>query len=340
MKIIFWSFAAMFIVLGSMGGVSAQAFPPSAPKIHCEKMFHDFGRVRSGTTLKHEFHVTNRGNADLAIKEIISGCSCAMIQSSPERIPPGGTASLPIVFHSSNLVGEQVRGIVVKSNDPAQPEIVLKLKGHYWTPIELEKPHALITLQPGAEQKQSTKVRIINHEEEPLRLEAPVCSIPQISASIVENIPGKEFELVITTVPPFPHKDMHAMIRLTTNSKETPVIEYPVAVIAQPPLRVTPSNLLLPFQMPDTPQPYKIQISNLTPDRIKLENPTCDAPGTQIEMREVSPGKEFELIVRFSAALAKTPHQSCKVRVTSTLSSHPEIIIPVQLIHSNLILPP
>lgn len=263
-----------------------------------------------------------------------------MIENSPERIRPGGTATLPIIFRSNNLIGEQVRAVLVKSNDPAHPVMTLSLKGHYWTPIELDKPIALITLLPGAEQKQSTRIRIANHEEEPLRLEAPVCSIPQLSASVVEQTPGKAFELVITTVPPFPHQDMHAVIRVATNSKTMPVIECPVAVLAQAPLRISPPNLLLPSQLPETPQPYKIAISNQTTGLITLKNPSCDAPGTQMEMRELTPGKEFELIVRFSATLAKTPHRSCQILVESSLSSHPHIVIPVQLVHSSLILPP
>lgn len=71
MKKTIWSCLATLIALGSLVELCAQTAPPPAPKIHCDKVLHDFGRVRSGTTLTHEFSISNHGTADLAIHEII-----------------------------------------------------------------------------------------------------------------------------------------------------------------------------------------------------------------------------------------------------------------------------
>ncbi len=312
---------------------TAQSEPVKpAPQIKFDEMIHDFGRVRSGEIMKHEFTFTNAGNVDLIIDDVLPACGCTTITEFTRTIPPGGKASLTLEFNSFSLQGEQIKTMLVKSNDPVQPNLVLQLKGVYWSPIEIYPLTALLFMPPHTDQKLSTTVRIVNQMEQPLKLEAPVSSVPQLTARVSEATPGKEFHVVVDTVPPFPHQDIQATIRLTTNSAETPSIELNVVVIAQPEIVITPPQMFLPVELPPVPEPYTISIRNQSKDNITLKDAACNAPGAKVEIREINPGKDFELIVRFSQEMAKDPEQSYQITVNTSLASQPQISIPVQFV--------
>lgn len=306
--------------------------PPPAPQIKFDEMIHDFGRVRSGSIMKHEFTFTNTGNAGLIIDNVLPACGCTSIKEFTRVIPPSGKASLTLEFNSFSLQGEQIKTMLVKSNDPVQPNLVLQLKGVYWSPIEIYPLTALLFLPPHTDQKLSTTVRIVNQMEQSLKLEAPVSSVPQLSGRVIEANAGKEFHVVIDTVPPFTHQDIQATIRLATNSKETPTIELNVVVIAQPEILITPQQMFLPVELPPAPEPYTITIRNQSPNPITLTDAACNAPGAKVEIREINAGKDFELVVRFSQEMAKDPTQSFQITVHSSLPSQPQISIPVQFV--------
>jgi Protein of unknown function (DUF1573) len=330
-------FQTVWIVLG-VGSLFGQAKATKeaavlAPKIQFEEMIHDFGRVRSGAIMKHEFSFTNSGNADLIIENVLPACGCTTITEFTRTIPPGGKASLTLEFNSHSLQGEQIKTMLVKSNDPIQPNLVLQLKGLYWMPIEIYPLTALLFLPPHTDQKLSTTIRIVNQTDQPLKLEAPVSSVPQLTARVLESTPGKEFHVVVDTVPPFPHKDIQATIKLATNSAETPSIELNIVVIAQPEILITPTQMFLPVELPPVTEPYTITIRNQSPNAITLKDPACNAPGAKVELREITAGKDFELVVRFSQEMAKDPDKSYQVTVNTSLASQPQVSIPVQFVH-------
>jgi len=319
--------------------IHAQVAAPPAPKIHFDEMLHDFGRVRSGAIMKHEFTLTNQGNADLLIHGVLPSCGCTTVSDFPSKVPPGGKAKLGLQFNSFSLMGEQIRTLLVKSNDPVQADLVLQLKGNYWMPIEIHPLTALMFLPPHTDQKMSTTVRVLNQLDTPLKLQPPVSSVPQLAARLIEQKPGKEFHVVIDTVPPFAHQDIQASIKLATDSADTPTIDINVVVIAQPELTVTPQHMFLPVELPANPEPYIISIRNLSPNPVAFEKLTCDAPGSKVEIRETSPGKEFELVVQFSREMTKDPEKSFTITVNTSLPAQPQIVIPVQFVRPALVKP-
>lgn len=321
--------------LGVLGASQLRAQQPASvrvPRIQFAETIHDFGRVKSGEIMKHEFAFTNTGNADLVIESVRPSCGCTTITDYTRTIPPGGKASLTLEFNSRSLQGEQIKTMLVNSNDPTTPNLVLQLKGLYWMPVEIYPLTAILFLPPYTDQKLSTTIRVVNQMEQLLKLEAPVSTAPELAARIVEAKPGKEFHIVVDTVPPFAHKDIQATIRMATNSAEVPTVELNVVVIAQPEILINPSQMFLPREMPAKPEPYTIGIRNQSPNLMKLENPACDAPGSKVELRETKPGKEFELVVHFSGEMAKEPEKPYQITLDTSLANQPQVVIPVQFV--------
>jgi hypothetical protein len=219
--------------------------------------------------------------------------------------------------------------LLVQCNDPAQPAVVLTLAGVIWQPVEIYPTVALIYMPPNTAQTFSTTLRVVNQLEAPLKLEPPVSSVPQLRARFEETTPGKEFALVVDTVPPFPHQDIQGTIRFGTSSPEMPTAEVSVIVIAQPEIMVSPPQLYLPAQPPDVPEPYLIDIKNQSKGPITLSAAACDAPGTKVELREIEAGTQFQLAVSFPADYRPDPEKSFSITVKTSHATQPVITIPI-----------
>ena len=90
---------------------------------------YDYGKIKQGTKITHNFAVVNDGKRDLYIRKTKSSCGCLKTSASTDTIAPGVTGYITIEFDSYNKEGKDSRKMNVYINDPAKPEIVLELKG-------------------------------------------------------------------------------------------------------------------------------------------------------------------------------------------------------------------
>jgi hypothetical protein len=100
-----------------------------APVISFENPVFEFNTLRHGETIEHQFDFTNTGKSQLIIRAVRSGCGCTSAQPMKSMLQPGETGSIKAVFNSSGFQGRQNTVINVISNDPANPDIVLRITG-------------------------------------------------------------------------------------------------------------------------------------------------------------------------------------------------------------------
>lgn len=81
---------------------------------------HNFGKLKEGAIVTHSFKFVNTGDADLEIKNINTGCGCAVGEISSNKLKPGETGTLTIELNTKNRVGKMSRTITVTSNDREQ----------------------------------------------------------------------------------------------------------------------------------------------------------------------------------------------------------------------------
>ena len=105
--------------------------PPSwKPRIECNAATFDFGERHVGDLVEHEFVVTNTGWQDLVITNVATTCHCVAVQLGESKAPPG--SSLRILAQVSLDPGpsrSMKKGIIVESNDPDVPRMVLAVAG-------------------------------------------------------------------------------------------------------------------------------------------------------------------------------------------------------------------
>ena len=95
---------------------------------------HNFGFMRQGEVVSHEFSFTNTGDAPLIISECEVACTCTTVDFPKEPVAPKATAKIKVTFDSKSAIDRQERDVIVKSNATNSPQtltfkcVVLKPK--------------------------------------------------------------------------------------------------------------------------------------------------------------------------------------------------------------------
>jgi len=93
-----------------------------------EEPAYDFGEVREGTIVAHDYHFTNSGQAPLLISSARSTCGCTVPQWPREPIAPGETAEVTVEFNSANKRGKKNQKVTITANT-TPPQTFIYLKG-------------------------------------------------------------------------------------------------------------------------------------------------------------------------------------------------------------------
>lgn len=127
-KINYFAVIGAIIIILAMLSVSGCA--NKTPKIEITPGSYDFG-VIPYEKVEHTFSVKNEGTAPLEIKGVSTSCGCTKAAVESETIMPGEATNLLVTFDPNimgdNEVGEILRVIYVKSNDPSQPEVEVEI---------------------------------------------------------------------------------------------------------------------------------------------------------------------------------------------------------------------
>jgi len=122
------------VVLGVIGIV----LPPSAagnqPRANYKEKTWDFGKIKQGDTLTHEFVFKNEGDAPLVIKRVSTSCGCTAALASEENIGPGKEGRIKASFNSRGYTGRIVKYVYVESNDADGPRRELSLSAEIDVP--------------------------------------------------------------------------------------------------------------------------------------------------------------------------------------------------------------
>jgi len=99
-----------------------------SPIFTFEQDTYEFGAVKEGTKVEHDFVFNNSGKTPLIIANVSASCGCTTPEYPKTPIKPGESGVIKVVFNSQNQVGIQHKIITIQSN--AQPSTtILHLKG-------------------------------------------------------------------------------------------------------------------------------------------------------------------------------------------------------------------
>jgi len=120
---VFLTFIGIFFWIG-LSQVEA-----ANPRINFQEKDYNFGTVKEGTEVTHEFSFQNAGDTELVITDVKTSCGCTAAVTSAKTVAPGEQGTLKVTFNSRGRRGHQTKTITVYSNDPEQPQAAVRIAG-------------------------------------------------------------------------------------------------------------------------------------------------------------------------------------------------------------------
>lgn len=298
------------------------------PRITFATTEHDFGRAESGEQVKYTYVFTNTGDATLEITGV-HACGC-ITPDFTRKTEPGQTGTVPISFNSSAYGGPVTKAITVTCNDKTSPTKVLMFRGTVWKTIDVN-PSIVMFDGLNVESPAATRtVTIKNNMEEPLTISEPESQNQAFKAELKTITPGKEFQLVLSTVPPLKEGNTTARFALKTSSAKMKEIDVTAfANNVQPVVMVTPPQIHLPGGPLAAEQSYSVSFVSRAPQPVSLSEASVNAEGVQVQLEEKQPGKMYEARLVFPKGFAVMPGQHVELSVKSSLASSPLIRVPL-----------
>jgi hypothetical protein len=324
--------------LGVSRAVAAQPVPESpivinltnlpAPKIKFEKMIWDFGKVTGGDTVKAEFIFTNIGERTLEVMDVHPGCGCTTAGDSTRKVEPGKTGVIPLQLNTTSLVGDVIKTAAVSCNDPETPQLTLQLKASVWRPIEVSPQIAIMPLTTESPSN-AASVKIINNIDTPLEVSDVASSSPAFGAELKTLKAGKEYEIWVRTLPPFPSNTVQASVTAKTSSSNMPTVSVVAYASVQPTIMAIPAQITLPQAPLTNLVTATVTIRSTSTNAVQVTDPVVNVKGTEVRISGNPQSKFFNIVMMFPAGTIANAAENPELTVKTSHPMYPVIKVPI-----------
>ncbi|MFZ4796385.1 MAG: DUF1573 domain-containing protein [Bacteroidia bacterium] len=101
-----------------------------APKFTIDRLSHHFGDIGYKDSSITTFIVTNKGKSDLIIRKVKRSCNCVNVELESMVIKPKQKVKMKVDYTSFNVVGLDIRGIKLITNDPNNQEVNISISAN------------------------------------------------------------------------------------------------------------------------------------------------------------------------------------------------------------------
>lgn len=92
-----------------------------------EPLTFNFGTVKAGELVKHNFEFTNTGKQPLVISDAKASCGCTVPAWTEFPINPNGGSSISVTFDTAHKSGTQTSSVVITTNaNPRTYKVVMQ----------------------------------------------------------------------------------------------------------------------------------------------------------------------------------------------------------------------
>jgi hypothetical protein len=211
------------------------------PKAVVDKDVYEFGTMSSeDKKAKHDFVIRNEGKAPLKLGDVKKTCKCIVSSVTRKVLAPGETATVTVEWKVKGYFGPYEQVVNVDTNDPARPELTLKVKGRVTTPLRAN-PAEVVFSQISAGQTARTVTKLYAYKSKDLKILDISLQDPQtadfykitskpLSADVLreEKDALAGYELNIELKPGLPVGRFRQTIIVQTNLPEAPKLEIPI----------------------------------------------------------------------------------------------------------------
>lgn|GEM_PF-5778830 len=213
--------------------------PP--PRLVIDETEADLGTIPRDTAVSHTFWLTNAGDGDLRLEEGGTSCECALSHLERPVLRPGETIGVTLSWRGTSLDQEFRHAATLLTNDPDQPAVELRIKGHVTRFVSLHPPVAALGIVPLGETR-SLRVQLLSYREPPVELREhrfldaagpDPCDVevtPLAPDDFEDPAAQSGLSILLTTRPDQPPGRIDRRLQLTTNLSDVP-FELPIAAL-------------------------------------------------------------------------------------------------------------
>lgn len=132
-------FLVALVALANVGFGQVTASAPATPKadlavFETAALNHDFGKIKQGVPVTHEFKFTNKGKVPMVITNVAASCGCTTPDWTRDPIAPGGEGFIKATYNAA-AAGAFNKTVTVTSN-VENGFVQLFIKGEVATPVQ------------------------------------------------------------------------------------------------------------------------------------------------------------------------------------------------------------
>jgi uncharacterized protein DUF1573 len=198
---------------------------------------YDFGEVRLGQTVSHDFLVTNLGKGVLKVERAELSLPNMALRS--KAIEPGSEGRISLELKTAGTIGLIEAQALIFFNDPLLPKAVLTLRGRVRAPIEF-RPFGEVYLAAFKDEPIERVLTVVNNEERPNAVKQIQNEGSHFLASLKTVEPGKVYTVSVRVVPGTSVGRYEEALDIEMSNPAGRVLKVPVHLLVKPNLYAVP----------------------------------------------------------------------------------------------------
>ncbi len=319
----------LFTAAAFAGGAGA---PPQARLTATE---YDFGEVRQGQTVSHDFPVKNLGKGVLRIERAELSRSDMTLRARP--VEPGSEGKISLELKTAEFAGKIEVQALVFFNDPLLPKAVLTLRGRVRAPIEI-RPFGAVFLAAFKDEPVERVLTLVNNETKSLAVKPIRTEGSHFIASLKTVEPGKVYSVSVRVVPGTPAGWYEETLVIEATTPEVKVFRIPVHLFVKPDLYANPDVVdfgeISLEQIGSSPGILDLLKQTILVksrrDPFSIVSVVCDLPAVTVRQTPSGPDRTFRIDVSLNQDRLQRGPLRGSIVVRTSDSEFPELRIPVR----------
>lgn len=270
------------------------------PHLVADKMQHDFGRIMDTSSVFVDIPFKNTGTGTLEILDTHATCGCTVGRLEKTSYAPGESGVLKVEFKPQGKNGPQLQRVTIRSNDPAEPEVVVSITAEV-EPVVMIEPKILQFGELKKGEGKSAIVRVIGRTEDFAATFGTVSSDDALQLEVLDSKPvemnGKtlrQTEVKITLKPNAPVGHLQHSASIRTNDTRMPAVTVTIMGEIVGDLEAGPARLALGVLQAEGPIKSELKVTSRAGVPFKISEITSQAIndiGLKFDVKPVDPAK-------------------------------------------------
>jgi hypothetical protein len=290
----------------------------------------ELGAVKAGASVSLAFPVRNDGDRPLRLLSVDGDCGCITAEY-PRTVPAGRSAEIRARFEPlAPWDGPVEKGLVVRSDDPAQPEIKLAIVANV-VPFIAMQPGSPLVLQYARGKTYQREIRLTPRPDSPLGLSNARSTSPLVKAVLVPPAAGdraRTYRLRLTIGPCDQPGDFNATVKMDTTEQRLGERWYAVVGLALSGPVASPREVFLASVRPTGPgqELARVQVFSRT-GSLRLKGVETGSRLLRATVETHSPSHAYEVRLSATGRLKSGPLQTT-LRIRTDDPSVPVLSVP------------